>query len=191
MQYYVNKEKKNALEHLLFRGTPRQRIVRHTSIALVIAAVEICLAILSVCRYYGASLSAPLFAGMLLLLGGALVFYFKTLRDAYKRRHNYADRAEEEISLNAHYLRYSYLNSKTGLKYEFFVPLAALERVEHHPRIPVFRLTGEFEAKISSTKLPEVERSDIPLPWLIIGDYFEGLDLGEKFPTLCKEDPAR
>ena len=175
MKYYVNNEKKSALVRQLFNGSLRQTLMRYVACAL--AAFAVLNALFNVIYYRTpGALPASQFALCIFLLAASFVLYGTTLFAAYKRVRDYSYRKDELLELGDRKLRYSYYDAHSHMIVQFEIPISELHNVERHVRMPLWRLTGEFELKLTFKDLPEEAPAVTTAPGLMLGDYFEGID---------------
>lgn len=177
MQYQVNQNKKSALEQQAFRGNSAQVMQRGVCFAFMAFAVLFG-EIMQILYRPGSALSMPAeqFALCMLLLGSSLLFYIYTLAAAYRRAKDISNRAQEALSLTDSLLCYSYVDARSRLKIEYRLPLSELRKVERHAQMALWRLTGEFELRISSPDFPDDEPAVTTLSHLMLGDYFDGTE---------------
>ena len=188
MRYHVNQNKKSLLEEQAFRGSESQILQRDLCFALMGFAVLMGQILQIVHRPgSGLAMSAVNFALCMFLLGGSLLFYVYILFKAYRRARDYSKRAQEVLSLTDRLLCYSYIDTRTKMKVEFEIPISSLQKVERHSQMPLWKLTGEFELRISDPHAPDVTPSVFDMPCLLLGDYFDGAeDLPERLG--CRTD---
>ncbi len=178
MQYFVNKDKKSALVHALFRGGAQHRRQKLISLALVVFSIVNAF-IFTFWMLPNGFLPTAEFILCLLLLAAAFTVYASTLLSAYGRSGRYTHRTEESITVNGQTMIYSYRDETDGMRFVYSIPLSRLTAVARHPRFALYTLDGPIECRVTAPDDPDDEIAVRERDWLELGDYFEGLDLGD------------
>lgn len=182
MQYFVNNDKKSALVHALFRGGARHVKQKLISIALVVFSI-VNAGVFTFWMLPEGFMPTAEFILCLLLLAAAFTVYASTLLSAYGRSGRYTHRTEESITVNGQTLIYSYRDDCDGLRFVYRIPLSRLTAVERHPRFALYALDGPMECRVTDPNDPDDEGDVRQRDWLELGDYFEGIDLGDTLPV--------
>ena len=133
-----------------------------------------------ICYRTPGALPAAQFALCIGLLAASFALYAGTLYSAYKRVRNYSVRENELLELGDRKLRYSYYDAHSHMIVQYEIPISELHNIERHARMPLWRLTGDFELKLFFGDRTDESPAVTTTPGLLLGDYFEGVD------DLCK-----
>ena len=125
---------------------------------------------------------AALLAVCLLLLVGSYIYYAYCLRHAYARKNALAERSQEKMTVRDSGIFYSYYVKEANCMVEYAFDKAAVESVTFNNPQNCVMLRGVFPARCYSDNAENcvaATQTDI----LLLGDYFDGVELREIFPA--------